>query len=120
MGRLNHASFVLPVTRHFMGRLRDALTPRLHKAQAIRLDTEAVEDLKLWKEILLRVHAGVSINLIVTREPDRICWSDACPLLWTRGLQHLGKSLAIADPQRPPPPRPSRNQQPPGIHGNGR
>jgi hypothetical protein len=38
-----------------------------------------MEDFKLWKVILIRVHAGVSINLIVTREPDRICWSDACP-----------------------------------------
>ena len=25
------------------------------------------------------MQAGVSINLVVTREPDRICWSDACP-----------------------------------------
>ena len=79
VGRLNHASFVLPMTRHFMERLRTALSPRLHKNQTVFLSTEAVEDLRLWKEILLRAHAGVSINLIVTREPDRVCWSDACP-----------------------------------------
>ena len=79
VGRLNHASFVLPMTRHFMGRLREALSPRLHKNRTVLLSPEAVKDLRLWKEILLRAHAGVSINLIVTREPDRICWSDACP-----------------------------------------
>ena len=79
VGRLNHASFVLPMARHFMGRLRNALTPRLHKDQRVRLGPEEVEDLKLWREILLRAHAGVSLNLIVTRQPDRICWSDACP-----------------------------------------
>ena len=27
VGRLNHASFVFPMTRHFMGRLREALSP---------------------------------------------------------------------------------------------
>ena len=79
VGRLNHASFVLPMARHFIGRLRGSLLPRLHKDQLVHLDQEAAEDLKLWKEILLRVHGGVSLNLVVTREPDRICWSDACP-----------------------------------------
>ena len=72
-GRLNHTSFVLPMARHFMGRLRSALVPRLHKDQRVNLGPEVVEDLKLWREILLRAHAGVSLNLIVTREPDRIC-----------------------------------------------
>jgi hypothetical protein len=79
VGRLNHTSFVLPMARHFMGRLRNALIPRLHKDQQVRLGPETVEDLKLWRDILLRAHAGVSLNLIVTREPDRVCWSDACP-----------------------------------------
>ena len=78
-GRLNHFSFVLPMSRHFMGRIRQVLIPRRHKNKIVNLSTEVLEDLKLWKEILMRVHAGISINLIMTREPDRICWSDACP-----------------------------------------
>ena len=79
VGRLNHSSFVLPISRHFLGRIRKALTPRQHKSRMVHLGPEVLADFKLWKEILLKVHAGISINLIVTREPDRICWSDACP-----------------------------------------
>ena len=55
------------MARHFMGRLHSALIPRLHKDQRLNLGPEVVEDLKLWREILLRAHAGVSLNLIVTR-----------------------------------------------------
>ena len=79
VGRLNHTSFVIPMSRHFMGRLRGVLEPRLHKNKKVTLGAEVLEDFKLWKEILLRAHAGIPINLIVTREPDRVCWSDACP-----------------------------------------
>ncbi|KAI2509039.1 hypothetical protein MHU86_5415 [Fragilaria crotonensis] len=46
----------------------------------IRIQGEVNEDLRLWKTILARANQGVSLNLIVTREPDRICWSDACPV----------------------------------------
>ena len=79
VGRLNHSSFVLPFARHFMGRLRALLTPRKHKSCMVPVRAEARADLVLWDQILQRAHKGVSINLIVTRRPTRICWSDACP-----------------------------------------
>ena len=79
VGRLNHSSFVLPFARHFMGRIRALLIPRRHKNCMIPVQNEAREDLALWDTILQRANKGVSINLIVTREPTRICWSDACP-----------------------------------------
>ena len=79
VGRLNHTSFVLPVTRHFLGRIREGLSPRQHKKRVVHLSDAVRADLQLWKEILIRAHAGISINLIVTREPDRSCWSVACP-----------------------------------------
>jgi hypothetical protein len=40
---------------------------------------EELEDLVLWKAILSKAYGGVSLNLLVTRQPNRICWSDACP-----------------------------------------
>ncbi|KAI2493346.1 hypothetical protein MHU86_21191 [Fragilaria crotonensis] len=79
VGRLNHSSFVLPISRHFMSRIRDVLSPRKHKNSMLTIGDEVRDDFKLWFDILTRANRGISINLIVTREPTRICWSDACP-----------------------------------------
>ena len=79
VGRLNHSSFVLPFSRHFMGRLRELLKPRRHKDCLVPIGREAKADFTLWQHILSRANKGVSMNLIVTRRPSRICWSDACP-----------------------------------------
>ena len=46
----------------------------------VRLDPDTIADVTLWKGILARANAGISMNLIATRQPDRICWSDACPV----------------------------------------
>ena len=35
--------------------------------------------LDVWEEFLADAHAGVSMNLLVTRTPNKVCWSDACP-----------------------------------------
>jgi hypothetical protein len=78
-GRLNHSSFVMPASRHFLGRIRASLTPRRGKSTMIQLSEAAVDDLALWQQILTSANQGVSMNLLVTREPNRICWSDACP-----------------------------------------
>jgi hypothetical protein len=81
VGRLNHSSYVIPIARHFLGRLRSRLTPRPRNpnSQRLRLTDLEIGDLTLWKQILDQAHLGVSLNLLVTRQPDRICWSDACP-----------------------------------------
>ena len=79
VGCLNHSYFVMPASRHFLGRIRASLTPRLTKLRPVTLTKEAVADLGLWKEILTSANHGLSINLLVTRRPDRVCWSDACP-----------------------------------------
>ena len=80
VGRLNHASFVMPITRHFLSRLQAALQPRTHAQQLVRLGPELRSDLELWKGILTKANGGISLNLVSVREPDRVCWSDACPL----------------------------------------
>lgn len=81
VGRLNHSSYVMPVARHFLSRLRSRLNPRPKhpKRQRMRLSENEVGDLELWQRLLARANQGISINLLVTRQPDQICWSDACP-----------------------------------------
>ena len=80
VGRLNHSSYVVPVTRNFLGRLRSLLSPRRRDDYVVKLGKEDLADVALWKTILARANQGISMNLIAAREPDRVCWSDACPL----------------------------------------
>ena len=79
VGRLNHASQIIPPARHFLSRIRATLRPRRHKTRKLSLGREVVADIALWKTILAEANRGISLNLMVTRQPDRICWSDACP-----------------------------------------
>ena len=98
VGRLNHSAFVVPITRNFLGRLRALLLPRRNDNHIVRLGTEDLADVGLWKTILTRANRGISMNLIATREPDRICWSDACP--WGVGGYSLsGRAWRIQIPQ---------------------
>ena len=100
-GRLNHSSFVMPASRHFLGRIRAPLTPRRGKSRPVTLNTAAVQDLKLWKDIITSAHQGISINLLVTREPNRICWSDACPF-GLGGYSLSGRAWRIQIPPQHP------------------
>ena len=122
VGRLNHSSFVLPFSRHFMGRLRELLKPRRHKDCLVPIGREARADFALWQHILSRANKGVSMNLIVTRRPSRICWSDACPfgMGGGGGVQSLGESLAPSSSRGKPPARSPRREQPTRVHGHGR
>ena len=97
VGRLNHASYVIMVTRHFLSRLIDLLTPRQHQNKVVQIKPEVIDDLTLWKEILIKANRGVSINLLVTRQPDQICWSDACPF-GIGGYSLFGRAWRIRIP----------------------
>ena len=99
VGRLNHSTMVVPLTRHFLSRIRNRLAPWYRRGdQDIRLGSEAVDDMKLWLKILARANVGIPISLIVTRQPNRVCWSDLCP--YGIGVQPVGKSVVIANPLR--------------------
>jgi hypothetical protein len=80
IGRLNHTAYIIPNARHFMSRIRKELEagPR-GKRGGRKVGTEALSDLLLWEGFLTHAHNGVSMNLLTTREPDKLCWSDACP-----------------------------------------
>ena len=112
LGRLNHASYVIPLARHFLSRIRESIDPRGGGAargepaprggrRSVCLTREARSDLKLWESLLRKTRVGVSVNLLTTRQPDRICWSDACPL-GIGGYNLKGRAWRIKVPRDSP------------------
>lgn len=102
--RLNHTAYVLPNARHFLSRIRACLgrtTEREENQRSLKVGREAQEDLALWEEFLVDAHAGIFINLLVTRTPDKVCWSDACPY-GIGGYNLTGTAWRIRIPQTSP------------------
>jgi hypothetical protein len=79
VGRLNHAAYVIPLSRHFLNRVRERVKRRRPKKQRIDLQQIELDDLRLWLEFLDQAKAGISLNRIAIRQPTRLSWSDACP-----------------------------------------
>ena len=80
VGRLNHASYLIPLSRHFLNRLRWRIpNGKRRKHLKVRLSTAELEDLKLWDELLQVASSGISMNLLTIRTPTRLSWSDSCP-----------------------------------------
>jgi hypothetical protein len=81
VGRLNHTSYVLPIARHFLSRIREDLgsasrskngePPQGNRKRSVKLSDESRADLVLWESILRRAKDGISMNLLVTRRPDK-------------------------------------------------
>ena len=79
-GRLNHTASILPMARHFLTRLRKIKLAAIEDNRPYtKIPDEVLADLQLWEQILSLTHKGVSINVLTTRRPDIIGWSDACP-----------------------------------------
>lgn len=95
VGRLNHAAHVLPLARHFLGRLR-RFQPKRHGS---KITPEIASDLRLWQQILHHANRGVSVNLLTTRNPTRICFSDACPFGIGGYLVTSGRAWRTSIPQ---------------------
>ena len=81
VGRLTHASYLIPLSRHFLNEIRNKsrTQSRNKKRQVVRFTVDEIEDLKLWRNYLQLAKLGISINLLVTRTPTRLAWSDSCP-----------------------------------------
>ena len=82
IGRLNHASFVIPLSRHFLNEIRRKCEriPIHHAArQTVRFSENDLADLRLWLHFLDRAREGISINILTVRTPTRMAWSDSCP-----------------------------------------
>jgi hypothetical protein len=98
-GQLNHASFVIPLARHFLTRIRALKNSRSNKQCRLHVKDEALADFVLWRSLLAKAHAGISMNLIVTRRPDRIVWSDSCPFGIGGFRLHNGRAWRIRIPR---------------------
>jgi hypothetical protein len=82
VGRLNHASLTIPLSRHFLNDIRRKIPrvgSRVSRKQHLRFSKEELKDLRLWLEFLAEARRGISINVIVLRTPTQIAWSDSCP-----------------------------------------
>jgi len=80
VGRLNHASFLVPLSRHFLSDVRKRIKKgRWLRKRSVRLSLNELEDLSLWKGFLRKAREGISMNLLTIRMPTRLGWSDSCP-----------------------------------------
>ena len=52
IGQLNHAAYILPMTRHFLSRLRALKNSKSHRRSKLRPDHEQIADLQLWVHFL--------------------------------------------------------------------
>jgi hypothetical protein len=79
IGRLTHASWVVPLSRHFLSKLRFKLNLFRFCNQTLRLSKEEVEDLSLWLKFLSMARKGISMNGLTIRNPTILSISDSCP-----------------------------------------
>jgi hypothetical protein len=78
IGRFNHVSFLIPLSRHFIVRLCRRLLCKRAGNQEITISRAEREDLTLWVDFLATANAGISMNRITHRKPSQIGWSDSC------------------------------------------
>ena len=77
VGPLQHVANIMVQGNQFLGRLRSAVL-RADKFKGTRLSSEETKDLVLWKDFLAVAHTGIDLNLLTTREPNNILWTDTC------------------------------------------
>ena len=78
LGKLNHAAFIIPLSRYFLNRLRhtESLSKKFGPQ---KLSQGTREDILLFKDFLSIMNLkGSSIQNITHSLPDVFCWSDAC------------------------------------------
>jgi hypothetical protein len=79
VGCLNHAGYVIPLSRHFLKRLRLRILIWRHKKQQITLSRDKTDNLKLWVKFLQQAKEGISLNCVTIQTPSKLGWSDSCP-----------------------------------------
>jgi hypothetical protein len=77
VGRLNHVGFIIPMARHFLSRLRQALYSAQHRRKTSLRPAQRA-DLRLWLRFLKQANDGINLNLLTYRAPTRILRTDAC------------------------------------------
>jgi hypothetical protein len=76
--RLVYLGMAIPFVYHFLSRLRD-LQVRAKTKRAIHISKECMKDLDLMINMIRIAHEGISMNIIVYRQPTHINHSDSCP-----------------------------------------
>ena len=85
--RLNHTASIIPLTHHFLSRIRKLTSqnvPGLTSQNVpgfrhVKITGKVLTDLQLWLFFLGIARNGISINLLVSRSPSKVGWSDSCP-----------------------------------------
>ena len=78
-GRLNHACYIIPGARHFMGRVRSAHARAYKDPRRMAwFSGMELQDFELWIELLEYAGKGMSMNLLTFRHPTHRFRSDAC------------------------------------------
>jgi hypothetical protein len=101
VGRLNHAATIIPLSRHFLNRIRDRQKKGLHQNQRVTLSKHELLDLELWMAFLSLAHKGISINQVIMRQPNFLMWSDSCPY-GVGGYNLAGRGWRIMIPEASP------------------
>ena len=101
IGRLNHAAYIIPLSRHFLNRIRLRIRVKRHKNQMLSLSNGEVEDFDLWVFFLLQARGGISMNQMTIRQPSKVCWSDSCPY-GIGGFLLSGRAWRIRIPESSP------------------
>jgi hypothetical protein len=77
VGRINHVAGILQPLRHYMGRLYQALHRSKTKHGWTQLRQSEMDDLRTILQFLDKAHKGISMNLLVFRQPTVVFRSDA-------------------------------------------
>jgi hypothetical protein len=62
VGRLNHASFIIPLARHCLRQLRQQVPHGRKPSTRVDLNRESVDEMELWLKLLLQARNGISLN----------------------------------------------------------
>ena len=77
IGRLNHADFIIPLSRHFLSRIR-GLKEKAKFHNMVSVSYVIRQDLKLWQFFLKQTKQGINMNLLTYRFPTHVAVTDAC------------------------------------------
>ena len=102
IGKLQHSSYVIPLSNHFLGSLRCRVLKVnaangnhfFAKFKQFCLSDEELADLVLWKDFLKQAHEGISLNGLTLRKPTRWGFSDSCPY-GLGGFTHSGTAWRL-------------------------
>ena len=78
IGKVNHAAFIIPLSRYFLNRLRHTKLLSKKFGQQ-KLSNGTKEDIIIFKDLLAIMSTeGTSFQNITHSLPDIFCWSDTC------------------------------------------